>query len=110
MTVIFYCKKDNLFLILLYKEARKILIKNLQSHLAAGFHNLFENNEKNFLEQAVCADGLTEASVQFLRDQSLKLWHEYSLQLLKSASEKCAEDEGKLDSLLKTFYIWGLST
>ena len=88
------------------QEARKILIKNLQSHLAAGFHNLFENNQTNFLEQAVCADELTEASVQFLRDQSLKLWHEYALQLLKSASEKCAEDEGKLDAT-KTF-IFGV--
>ena len=69
-------------------------------------HNLFENNEQNFLEQAVCADGLTEASVQFLRDQSVKLWHEYALQLLKSASKKCAEDEGKLDAT-KTF-IFGV--
>lgn len=41
--------------------------------MAAGFHNLFENNEQNFLEQAVCADELTEASVQFLRDQSPKV-------------------------------------
>jgi hypothetical protein len=80
------------------QEARKILTNNLQSHMAAGLHNIFQPDQISYLEQAICADELTEESINILHDQSLKLWQEYSLQLLKLASERCALDEGKEDA------------
>lgn len=84
------------------QEARKILSNNVHAHLAAGLHNLFQTDQQSFLEQAISADELTEESIKLLHDQSLKLWQEYALQLLKLASERCAMDEGKPDAT-KTF-------
>lgn len=80
------------------QEARKILTNNLQSHLLVGLHNLFEHDQVTYLEQAVSADELTKESINFLRDCSLKLWQQYSLELLKLASERCEIDEGKPDA------------
>lgn len=80
------------------QEARKILTANLSAHLASGLHNLFQNTGDTYLEQAICADELTEESIKILHNESLKLWQEYSLRLLKIASERCAIDEGKPDA------------
>ena len=75
-------------------EARKILTKNVQAHLAAGLHNVFNTDQIPYLEQAICADELTEQSINKLHEVSVGLWQEYSLQLLKIAAERCALDEG----------------
>ncbi len=75
-------------------EARKILTRNVQAHLEAGLHNLLNPDEIPYLEQAICADELTEESINKLHEMSLELWQKYSLQLLKLAAERCAMDDG----------------
>lgn len=80
------------------QEARKILSDNVQSHLAAGLHNVLQQDQHNYLEQAIYADELTQESIQLLQNYSLELWQEYSIKLLKLASERCALDEGKAEA------------
>lgn len=86
------------------QEARKILSRNVQAHLASGLHNLFSNDQKTYLEQAIYADELTNESIDILHRFSLDLWQEYSLQLLKLAAERCALDAGQL-SATKVFKL-----
>ena len=80
-------------------EARKILTRNVHSHLQAGLHNLFKPEEIPYLEQAVRADELTVESVQLLHEKSLILWKEFSFQLLKLEMERCEQDDGKADAV-----------
>lgn len=84
------------------QEARKILSRNVQAHLAAGLHNILNTAEQPYLEQAICADGLTQESIDVLQQESFALWQEFSLRILKLAIERCTLDENKADAI-KTF-------
>ena len=44
-------------------EVRKLLANNLEAHLAAGVHNLFQPEKEPYLEQAIFADELTDESI-----------------------------------------------
>lgn len=83
-------------------EVRKLLTNNLEAHLAAGVHNLFQPEKEPYLEQAIFADELTDESITILKEASLRLWEDLSLQVLKLAIERCALDEGK-EGATKTF-------
>ncbi|MGE8550744.1 MAG: hypothetical protein ACN6NN_07540, partial [Acinetobacter calcoaceticus] len=83
-------------------EVRKLLTNNLEAHLAAGVHNLFQPEKEPYLEQAIFADELTDESITLLKEASLRLWEDLSLQVLKLAIERCALDEGK-EGATKTF-------
>lgn len=77
------------------QEAKKILSKNVSAHLAAGLHNIYETDQNTYLEQAIFADELSAESIEILHHQSLELWEELSIRLLKLAVERCAIDEGQ---------------
>lgn len=79
-------------------ETAQLMTDNLYAHLAAGVHNLTRPDLNQWLEQAVFADELTEASVQQLIQHSTALWSEIALQLLKLANNLCAQDEGKTEA------------
>ncbi|TCB50072.1 hypothetical protein E0H80_09565 [Acinetobacter sp. ANC 4779] len=82
----------------LNQELRKLLNQNLQSHLKAGLHNIFIDDQVSFLEESVRADELTKESVEILTQYSIELWGEYSEALLKLAIERCTIDEGQSEA------------
>lgn len=80
-------------------DARKILVKNVKSHLQAGVHNIFsEPPQHAFLEQAIRADGLSDESIKILRETSIKLWNELALELLSLATQRCHLDAQKSEA------------
>jgi len=80
------------------QEIRELLSSNLQSHLAAGIHNIFLISGNSFLEDCIRADELTSESVNILKEYSIKLWEEYANQITKLALERCNLDEGKSEA------------
>lgn len=80
------------------QEIRELLSSNLQSHLAAGIHNIFLKSGNSFLEDCIRADELTSESVDILQEYSIKVWEEYSKQITKLALERCTLDEGKSEA------------
>lgn len=78
--------------------SREILRQNLQSHLAAGLHNLFESDQITYMEESIRADELTAESVQLLMHTSVALWEQYSKQILELALKRSAMDEGQADA------------
>lgn len=76
---------------------KQIFAENMADHLAAGIHNLTEQNNR-FLEQAIFANELTAQSVDHLRMKTSELWEELSKALLAEALERCKQDEGKADA------------
>ncbi len=79
-------------------ETAQLMTDNLYAHLAAGVHNLTRPDLNQWLEQAVFADELTEASVQQLTQHSTQLWSDIALQLLQQANQLCTQDEGLPDA------------
>jgi len=79
----------------LHQESRKLLSQNLQSHLQAGLHNLFQTDQITRLEEAIRADELTPESVQILTKYAIELWEEYSRKIMEYALTRCALDENK---------------
>lgn len=78
---------------------RQILSDNVADHLAAGIHNLNEQND--FLEQAVFADELTQESIQYLKEKTNLLWSQCAKQLLAEAIQCCQKDQGKPQALYR---------
>ena len=79
-------------------EIKQLFTANIVSHLAAGIHNIIEKDD-SFLEQALFANELTSASVELLKQTSMKLWNEMSKQVLAEALEYCKQDEGRKDAV-----------
>lgn len=79
-------------------QAKQILAENISDHIAAGVHNLTEN-QNYFLEQAIFANELTEESVNYLKERTVELWGEFSKILLAEAIERCQQDEGRIDAI-----------
>jgi len=76
---------------------KQIFSENIADHLAAGVSNLTERNNL-FLEQAIFANELSQASVDYLREKTAKLWEEFSKSLLAEAIQRCKIDEGCVNS------------
>jgi len=80
------------------QEIRKLLSCNLQSHMAAGIHNIFLQSGNTFLEESIRANELTQQSVQILVQHSIELWEKYSEEILKLALERCDLDKDKSEA------------
>lgn len=80
------------------QEIRQLLSQNVYSHLMAGMHNLFNENQTSQLEEAIRAEELTSESVQILQQKAVDLWEQYSQELLELASKRCTLDKGKSEA------------
>lgn len=80
------------------KEAKALMTSNVKDHLNAGLKNILSQQDL-FLEQTVFADGLTEKSIQNLKQLSYELWQDYAQEILNKAAESCKEDEGRRDAV-----------
>ncbi len=73
-------------------EARALTAGAVADHLHAGVHNLTTQGEGKFLEQSVCADGLSPESVQQLQQLANTLWAHVLEQVVQAASPLCEQD------------------
>lgn len=83
-------------------EIEQLFTQNISDHLSAGINNLKHN--KDFLEQAVFADQLTQESVIKLNKLSSDLWGIMSKSILSAAIDYTKNDEG-LPNANKRFRI-----
>lgn len=72
-------------------ESKQLFTQNISDHLSAGISNLTKN--KNFLEQAIFADELTQESVDKLNQLSIDLWNMMSKAIVSAAIDYCKNDE-----------------
>lgn len=77
-------------------ESKQLFTQNISDHLAAGISNLTKN--KNFLEQAIFADELTQESVEKLNQLSIDLWNMMSKAIVSAAIDYCKNDEQSSDA------------
>ncbi|WP_202742929.1 DUF6502 family protein [Acinetobacter calcoaceticus] len=77
-------------------ESKQLFVQNISDHLSAGIGNLTQ--QKNFLEQAIFADELTQESVEKLNQLSVDLWNLMSKAILSAALDYCKKDEGLKDA------------
>ena len=83
-------------------EIEQLFTQNISDHLSAGINNLKHN--KDFLEQAIFADELTQESVLKLNKLSSDLWGIMSKSILSAAIDYTKNDEG-LPNANKRFRI-----
>ncbi|MFO1386336.1 MAG: DUF6502 family protein [Chitinivorax sp.] len=75
-----------------FAEKLSMLVANVSDHLAAGAHNLMQQNPP-LLEQSVFADQLQPASVLQLQQLARQLWQQDFKTMVNEASRLCAVDE-----------------
>lgn len=78
------------------REMLAMFAANLQDHISAAASNL-RGDAPPFLEQAVFGSDLSKASVDKLAKLSRQHWAEYSLELIKLASQLCDQDKDTAD-------------
>ncbi|NNP70682.1 hypothetical protein [Acinetobacter sp. Ac_5812] len=77
-------------------ESKQLFTQNISDHLSAGISNLTKN--KNFLEQAIFADELSQESVDKLNQLSTDLWNMMSKAIVSAAIDYCKNDEALPDA------------
>lgn len=77
-------------------ESKQLFTQNISDHLSAGINNL--TNNTNFLEQAVFADELSQASVEKLNQLSVDLWNLMSKAVISAAIDYCKNDENNSEA------------
>lgn len=75
------------------REAQFLVADGLADHAYAGVHNLTNADKKQFLEQAVFADGLSRASALVLEKLATDLWHDVMTRMVQTAVPLCDHDE-----------------
>jgi hypothetical protein len=75
------------------REAQALVAHGVADHAAAGVHNLTSGQERQYLEQAVFADGLTQASARQLEILSTQLWNDVMTHMVQAAVPLCEADE-----------------
>ena len=75
------------------QEAQALVAAGVADHISAGVHNLTSGEERQYLEQAVFADGLTEASARQLEIFSTQLWNDVMTRMVQAAVPLCESDE-----------------
>ena len=77
-------------------ESKQLFSQNISDHLLAGIANLTQKN--NFLEQAVVADELSQASIDKLNQLSVELWDQMSKTIVSAAIAYCQNDQNSSDA------------
>ena len=72
-------------------ELTTLFAANASDHLAAAVHNLTEPGRR-FLEQSVFADGLSETSVEQLRQKAVAAWLNAFETMVRDATERVEHD------------------
>jgi hypothetical protein len=75
------------------REAQQIVAEGVADHIAAGVHNLTAGESRQYLEQAVFADGLSLESVRQLEQLANQLWQESLTRMVEAAVPLCEHDE-----------------
>ena len=75
------------------REAQALVADGVADHIAAGVHNLTSGEDRQYLEQAVFADGLTQASAYQLEKLSTELWNDVMTRQVQAAVPLCEADE-----------------
>ncbi len=83
-------------------ETSQLFTHNISDHLSAGINNIKYN--KNFLEQAVFADELSQESIIKLNKLTNDLWEIMSKSILSAAIDYSNNDKG-LDNANKRFRV-----
>jgi len=73
-------------------ELTTLFAANASDHIAAAVHNLTEPGRR-FLEQSVFADGLSDASVEQLREKAVAMWLAAFEAMVRDATERVERDE-----------------
>jgi len=75
------------------RESQQLMADGVADHLAAGVHNLTSGVSRQYLEQAVFADGLSAESVRQLEQLANQLWQESLARMVAAAVPLCEHDE-----------------
>lgn len=86
-------------------EAHQLVSANLSDHMNAAVHNLTAKSTRQYLEQAVFADGLSAESAHQLERLTTKLWKQAMKKMVDAAIPLCEKDEGKNGSIRGTHRI-----
>lgn len=82
----------------IHQESRQLLTQNLQHHIQAGLHNIFQIGSTSRLEESVTVDELSVESVEILKQKSIDLWEICAKELMELAIQRCEQDKANNDA------------